>query len=304
MKTRMVLLTTVAALMADCASAASRSSANYSVPGDSVDAGGRKTTSANYANDGCVGGIGGISSVAVPAETAKHGYVGQLYEVSTLALAADPSPMTEGNTSQLAAEAVMDDATRLQLSGSRVAWSVVDGPIASINASGLATVETVYQDTAATVRGDYLGTSSTLGLLVLNVGDDDFRTYAGDGVADWWQVEYFGLDNSNAGPDADPDGDGQHNLFEYVAGTIPVDGASCFRLRVENVDGQPTHKHIIFSPRYPSRTYTVHSRLEVETGTFDPLPHTATSDNELERTVTDLDATDPTRFYRVRITLP
>jgi len=46
-----------------------------------------------------------------------------------------------------------------------------------------------------------------------------------------WQIQYFGGTNNPAGaPNADPDGDGQNNLTEFLAGTNPTNNASVFRL--------------------------------------------------------------------------
>jgi PKD repeat protein/lysophospholipase L1-like esterase len=46
-----------------------------------------------------------------------------------------------------------------------------------------------------------------------------------------WQMQYFGsLTNPAAAPDADPDGDGQSNMAEYLAGTDPTNSASSFHI--------------------------------------------------------------------------
>ena len=305
MKTRSFLAVAAATLLGPMVvNAAVRVSAGYSVTTETADAGGRRTSSANYTHDGSVGGIGGISIVAVPPETTKHGYIGQLYEVTNLAVAASPTTVTEGTTRQLAASAQLDDGTALTLPGGSVAWSIVSGPISAINASGLATAGTVYQNTAATVGGSYLGKSGTLGLLVLDVNNDNFGSYAGDGLPDDWQVQYFGLGNPSANPGVDPDFDGQTNGFEFVTGTIPTDANSLFRLRIEKVAGQPTRKNLIFSPRFPSRTYTPQYRTSLTAGSFLALSGTTTTDNGSERTVTDLNATDDFRFYRVGVSYP
>ena len=50
-----------------------RTSANYNVATDTANAGGRRTTSTSYTNDGSAGEVAGISTVTSPAETAKHG---------------------------------------------------------------------------------------------------------------------------------------------------------------------------------------------------------------------------------------
>jgi hypothetical protein len=46
-----------------------------------------------------------------------------------------------------------------------------------------------------------------------------------------WQLQYFGCTNCpQAAATADPDGDGQNNLAEFLAGTIPTNSASALRI--------------------------------------------------------------------------
>ena len=86
--------------------------------------------------------------MSAPAETAKSGYIGQLYEVAGLVVNATPvTTVNEGGTLQLSAAQLLDDATTLAVSGSSVAWSVASGPLTSISTTGLATASTVYQNT-------------------------------------------------------------------------------------------------------------------------------------------------------------
>jgi hypothetical protein len=162
----------------------------------------------------------------------------------------------------------------------------------------------VYQDTPATVEGTFGGFIGTLNLTVLNVNADDFGAYAGDGIGDDWQVQFFGFDNPEAAPAFDPDGDGETNAFEYTAGLVPTDPNSVFRLRLEAVPGQPALRRIIFSPRLDGRAYVVESSPVPDDGAWQPLGDSTESDNGAERTVTDLDATGATKFYRVEITQP
>jgi hypothetical protein len=302
MKIATSLLTLSLALAS--ARAGSHASANYSVPADTTDAGGRRTASANYSNDGSLGGIGGgISEGGSPVEAVKHGYIGQLFEVTGLMVAATPTNVNEGATSQLIASASLDDGTVLASLGGSATWTIVSGPIASISGDGLATAANVYQNTPATVRGAVGSLSGTISLTVLNVGNDDFGAYAGDGLDDAWQVRYFGLNNPNAAPNADPDHDGQSNLFEYIAGTDPTNSASRFSLNISNA-AQPGQKLLVFNPRLTNRTYTVQFRTNAATGSFSNLLTSITGDVGSTRNVTDTNAVQSRKFYRVNIAFP
>lgn len=281
-----------------------RTSAGYSITTDTTDSGGARATSAAYTNDASAGNVSGLSSVAAPAELAKSGYIGQLYEVTALQLAASPTTINETGTRQLGASQLLDDLTTLGVSSSVVSWSVLNGPISSISAGGLATAATVYQNTNASVQGSYAGLNGSLNLTVLDTIADNFGGYAGDGLGDDWQVQYFGQPpNANAGPLVDFDGDGQDNRFEFIAGLVPTDALSRFQLRIEPVPGQPGQKNVIFSPLMSGRTYAVKSAATLG-GAMSPLSGSTTSDNGNERTVTDTAASGTAKFYTVEINKP
>ena len=282
-----------------------RTSASYTVATDTADAGGQRATSAAYTSDGSLGGIAGLSTVAAPAETAKSGSIGQLYEVTGLTLTPATLNVNETATDLFAAWQLLDDASFLAVPAASVAWSVAGGPLTGINANGLATAGIVFQDTAATAQGIYLGQTGTLGLTVKNVNLDDFGAYAADGIDDAWQVQYFGAPpNANAGPNVDFDGTGQTNLFKYVAGLNPLNPNSRFTLAIQPFAAQPGRRNLVFSPRFPDRTYIVKSKTDLAAVTWNPLSSSTFTDNGQERTVTDLNATDALRFYHVEITKP
>jgi hypothetical protein len=226
----LVPLVALAGAMSAVAVDGNRSSANYAIRADTMDAGGRRTTSASYTMDDSVDAIGGISSAMSPTETVKHGYIGQLYEVTSLIVTAIPAPVSEGSNSQLSASATLDDATVLVVAGSSVNWGAASYPIASISASGLMTPSAVYTDTMGAVSGYYLGASNSVNLLVLDTNPDNFGIYANDGIPDSWQIQYFGLNNLEGVASADADGTGQNNLLKYLAGLDPTNSASVLRI--------------------------------------------------------------------------
>lgn len=292
-------------LLAGSIHAGPSTSATYTITTDSSDAGGSRASSVAYSHDGSAGGIGGISTAAAPVQTAKNGYIGQLYEVTAVQISATPTTVPEGGTRQLSATATLDDGSTLASLASSVSWSVVSGPIASIASSGLATAANVYQDTAATVQGSFFGASGTQGLTVLNTGSDDLGLYAGDGIDDPWQVQYFGQNNPQGAASFISDGSGLTNLFKFTAGLVPNDSTSRFVMNSSSVPNQSGQMSIVISPCLPDRIYTVKASPTLGSGAvWSDLTSFSTSDNGAERTITDLDATGARKFYRVEITKP
>lgn len=133
---------------------------------------------------------------------------------------------------------------------------------------------------------------------------DDWDGYVGDLIDDAWQVHYFGTNNPLAGPLMDPDGDGQTNRFEYIAGTDPTNALSRLVFWIEPETNPPTHRHLFFDPRFADRSHTVQFRTNVASGSFAPLTGAATNDLGTLRMVTDQQATNAARFYRVYLTYP
>lgn len=279
------------------------SSNNYTLAPEAIDHGGQRGTSANYTlNSSAMPGGQGTSA----AYTLRSGFAGQLADAiaTTLELSASPLTVNEGSTRQLAATLIFDDLSTQSLAASSITWSVQSGPLAGISTSGLATAAPVYQNSAAIAQGTYQSFTDTITLTVLNTLPDNFGAYAADGIDDDWQVQYFGLDNTDAAPDADPDFDGQNNLFEFTAGLVPTSASSFFRVQATFVPGQPNQRRIIFSPRFDDRTYTVQTSLSLLSSSWQTLTTFTVSDAATVRTITDTQATEPRKFYRVQITRP
>jgi hypothetical protein len=135
-------------------------------------------------------------------------------------------------------------------------------------------------------------------------------TLEGTGVEDpftVWKASYFTpaeIAAGDAADNADPDGDGQNNRFEFTAGLVPTDALSRFLLRIEPVVGQPAHKRLIFSPRFNDRTYDILTSTTLLDGSWFALTGGIVSDMGTERTVTDTEATVGKKFYRVQVNKP
>jgi len=187
-----------------------RASANYSVVAETENSGGSRATSAAYSNDGSIGQIVGISSVAVPSETIKSGYLGQIYEAQGLTITAAQSSVNEGASLQLDGKENLDDLTTLDVDSHLIAWNVINGPITSIDSSGLVQAGNIYQDTNATVQGTYLGNIGTLQLTVTTF-IENFNQ---------WSSLYFNAQQlSNpaiSGLTASPQNDSIPNLLKFL----------------------------------------------------------------------------------------
>lgn len=293
------------ALVAPPHGSAAEKAGPYVQPVATLDAAGGLAAAGHYSQTASLGDIGGVSSGAAPgaAIVARNGVAGQLYEVTRLKMEATPTTVDEGGTSRTEITATLDDLTRLRLSAGEVRWHVFLGPVESIDNNGVITFGNVYQDSVASIQVGYQNHFDGLRFTVRNVGLDDFGIYAHDGIPDLWQVQHFGADNPLGAGQADPDGDGQDNLFEYLAGLSPTNAASRFTLEIADLPELPGQKAVIFSPRLGDRSYTVEASTNLG-GAFHPLTGAQQVDFGATRFVLDPNAAEPTRFYRVRISLP
>jgi hypothetical protein len=254
----------------------------------------------------CHAAVGEVASVANSSgsTTGKSGYAAQLQEPTGLALLATPPEVPEDGSLTILPFLVLDDTSLLAISPGQLAWSVVAGPV-GVSPEGVVTGQAVAVDTMVTIGATGSAFTTTLDLTVKNHLPDNFGSYAGDGLADDWQVLHFGEDNPLAAPEVDADGDGQDNRFEFTAGLLPDDAMSRFLIRIESVPGEPAQKRVIFSPVLSDRIYTLVGSVNPDGITeWLPVGPIATSTTGQERTTTDLDAGDPSMFYRIEIIRP
>ena len=303
MKTFTLLL--IGMLLAHTGYAGPRVSANYSIFTDTTDTAGQRTASASglYTNVGSAGTLVGVSSSA--DEVARHSYIGQLYDLAGYGLLATDYYPAELGTTQLITVRTTDEGTNVVIPTTGFTFSVVSGPLAGVSAGGLVTAGAVYENTAAVVgatSAEFAG-QLLLSFFVQDTIPDNYGSYAGDGLPDSWQKQYFGLNNPLAAPGADADGTGQTNLFKYLAGLNPLDPNSRFVLEIHN-GILATERRLVFYPRLPDRTYTIEYRPNLTAGQWDPLGGTTFSDLGDSRTITDHNAATPVRYYRVVITKP
>jgi uncharacterized repeat protein (TIGR01451 family) len=115
-----------------------------------------------------------------------------------------------------------------------------------------------------------------------------------------WSAQYGLLQ----GPEGDDDGDGNSNHLEFVAGLVPTNASSVFKISVSSVPGEPSHRAIVISPIISDRTYTVKSSESLSPPTWIPLSGSTSSDNGNERTVIDTEATEAKKFYVIEISIP
>jgi len=244
---------------------------------------------------------GAVSNVTAGGVQEKSNYIGQLYDVTAVAVNATPNTFDETLTRQLSATATLDDLTLLALAAADVQWSVFLGPLTGIDASGLATADTVFADTAATAQGSFQGVNGQLGLTVLNTDPDNFGTYAGDGLGDTWQVNFFGSPpNANAAPAANPDNDPYDNRIEFLTGYDPTDAGDFFQLNVIDVTGSSATLEL--SKIIPGTRYRIERTVDLtRTDPWSEFTNFTTLSEIFDHQLNDPSATGARWFYRVGV---
>jgi PKD repeat protein len=121
-----------------------------------------------------------------------------------------------------------------------------------------------------------------------------------------WLTRYFDCTNCvQAQMSADADGTGQNNLFKYTAGLDPTNPASIFVIQPGSVQNLPGQFSFQFAPVVAGRNYTPQYSLDLSSGVWQSLTNYAgPMTNGTQITVTDLSATNQSKFYHIGISLP
>jgi hypothetical protein len=125
----------------------------------------------------------------------------------------------------------------------------------------------------------------------------------GDGIPDWWMIQYFGhptgeaSDNSLAQDDAD--GTGMSNLQKYLIGLNPTNPASLFRITSINPQGTNT---LISWQAGGGRTNVVQAAAVVVGPYTNVSPDISLpGSGDVFTNYLDTTTNQPTRFYRIKL---
>jgi Concanavalin A-like lectin/glucanases superfamily/Kelch motif len=130
----------------------------------------------------------------------------------------------------------------------------------------------------------------------------------GDGIANWWRLQYFGNGSTTGATTCatcDFDSTGQNNTFKYVTGLDPTDSTSIFYLQIASVTNQAAQQNLLFDPLASGRTYTPQFSTDLASQVWLPLPgYSGPVTNGNQVTITDMNAVQPRKFYRIDISHP
>ena len=128
--------------------------------------------------------------------------------------------------------------------------------------------------------------------------------YAWDGLPNDWQRHFFGENNPQASPLADPDGDHQNNWTEYIAGTDPTNASSRLSFAIFPSLGQTRQSQITFSPCTAGRVYTLLTGTNMNVGAFVPIFASFTNIPAAGGAFAVTNATPRPQFFRLQVGLP
>ena len=124
--------------------------------------------------------------------------------------------------------------------------------------------------------------------------------YAGDGVPDGWQVQYFGINNL-AGLASVTNLTGQNNLNTYIADLNPTNPAS--RLAIITVSNQAPYRVVYFTPASSNRVYALQYSTNLMTGDWTNVTPVVNWGNGGTYSLSDANSS-ALRYYRIVVQLP
>jgi hypothetical protein len=225
------------------------------------------------------------------------GDAGRLVESMVLVAQSSESAIPEATTCQLTVSSLNDDGSVTDMQSG---WVIVNGPFVAIDSDGVALAGAVYTNTPGVLAAVSGGLTGKVNVLVLDTLKDNYGLYAADGVADSWQVTYFGVNNANGQATADYDHDGQNNYSEFFAGTSPLSAKDVFGVRSmrRNAAGQ---MELVLAPVYSNRTYHVECSTDLQASGWVRLATTNGPAQQTQLVMAAMTATNDTMFYRASI---
>ncbi|MEI6395355.1 MAG: DUF1566 domain-containing protein, partial [Verrucomicrobiota bacterium] len=182
-------------------------------------------------------------------------------------------------------------------------WNFGDGT--SFTTTGTNVTHTYNAPGTNTVRLIVSGPSGSSTNLQANLVVATSVDSIGDGIPDWWRVQYFGgtssTTNANSCAAADPDHDGVDNHHEYIADTNPTNGLSYFHIQsVSNATS-----FAVFYPSSASRKYTLYCRTNLTSGAWMNVPsQTDILGSGALDVLTDPSPNGTLRFHRIGVRVP
>ncbi len=282
-----------------CPALAQSSGGPYSISATSLDPAGGRATGGVYRQDTAMGATGSQAASSA-AYQAASGYPSMVRDVTSLAVL--PGTLAESASTTLTLRQILDDGTQSPVSSLGAVWNVLSGPV-TISPSGVASTQIVPATANASLQVTLGTVTSSATLTIQDTIPDNFGTYGSDGVSDTWQMQHFGANNPQAAPDVDADGDGQTNLFEFVAGLSPTSGNSRFSVTIEEAPGQPGKTRMVFHPANAGRLFTLYRNTSLSPNGWEPVPGATTSGNNNTSMLMDPAPPEQRVFYRVQINL-
>jgi len=122
----------------------------------------------------------------------------------------------------------------------------------------------------------------------------------GDGIPDWWMIQYFGHITGQPGdlslPQDDPNGTGMTTLQDYIAGTNPTDPTSVFQVLVAPPASSGGNVTLVWTAM-AGRSYSVQYKDSLDDPIWHDLPGTPTISGNQGKFAVPTD--QASRYYRI-----